>query len=642
MNYPSSMDDQFLSQVTDIINQHMGEESFSVEMLSSKAGISRSMLHRKLIRLTGKSPGELITIKRLERSRELLENNVGTISEIAYKVGFSSPSYFNKVFKKHFQVAPGEVKRKVHLNDTKPEMIATKDSTPAFIPWHKKTSLIVSIVVFVILIAGTSIVFTTKNKTQNRIALAVLPIHNLTGSDDNTYLADGLHETLIGKLGQIKSIRVISRTSTLQFRDSKLSMKDIAKQLGVNTLIEGSLLKAQDSLRFMIQVIDVFPKERHILAQEYCDVFSNSLKMQAHIVKDISHQANIKLTKDDDKWMQESKVVNPETYQAYLRGMHFLHKGTDEAFEQGIDYLLQAIELDPADANAYAFLALGYATQGHGQLESEEAFRRTLWAANTALQIDPDNQEAHTALALHHLYNTWDWTTSKQAFENALLINPSNAIAHAHYAWHCVLFDEMEKSLFHAKEAVKLHPMNASFKSWLAVLYVHAGFPNEAIEMANQAFQLKENIPYGNYAIGCALIVQGKNQLALDYFKKLPKEEFKWKTLLGYAYVKADMHEEAQAIWETMEKSPNKHRINPCYRGMMASYLGYTDTAFELFNKAIDKKHYPITYIGIYHCTEFIKDDPRFALLLKKMNLPTPVKGVFANKKKQQNKLPQS
>ena len=271
-------------------------------------------------------------------------------------------------------------------------------------------------------------------------SIAVLPLHNLTGQVENNYFVDGMHDALIGELGQIGSLRVISRTSTLRYRDSNILLKDIAHELGVNTIVEGSIIGAGDSLRILIQLIDVYPKERHIFANEYPDGMHNVLTVQSSAVKDIAKKINVKLSKNEEQRLAKQRTVNPETYKAYLRGMYYLNQGTEESFEKGINYLQEAIDKDPGDPYAYAGLAVGYAMVGHGQLNSEEAFLRATSAAKKAIKLDPTIDEAYTALSILYLYDVWDWSLTKEAFENALANNPNNEIAHAHFAWYYVLF----------------------------------------------------------------------------------------------------------------------------------------------------------------------------------------------------------
>lgn len=618
-----SMNEQFTDIISRIIEDNIDNENFSVEDLAKGAGLSRSMLHRKLKKLTGKSASDLITEKRLLRAKELLENDVATASEIAYRVGFNSPSYFNKVFKKHFKISPGEVRK--HSKITKNQK-ASDLELGRLDYFQRKTKLLRSkemIAFLAIIVTGVVIYLGLILFRSTERSIAVLPLNNLTGQAENDYFVNGMHDALIGELGKLSALRVISRKSTLRYRDSDMLLPDIAKELGVNTIVEGSVLGVGDSLRILIQLIDVFPKERHILANEYTEGLQNVLAMQFSAVKDIANKIDIKISKPEQERLEQARTVNPETYKAYLRGMYYINLGTPENFEKGIKYLLESIDKDPADPFAYAALALGYANVGHGQLDAAEAFRRAISAANTAIKLDPTIDEAYTAQALIYLYQYWEWDKAKEAFESAIKQNPNNALAHAHFAWYHILFYDLEKAIYHGKKAADLNPLYVSYNAWLSLIYYKNKEYNEAESWAKKALELRENVPYANYALGLVNLHRKNYTEAIVFHEKLPVNDH-FKTLLGYAYVKAGKKEKALVLWNEMEEKSKNQWVNPCYRGMMAVYLGFTDKAFELLNEACDKKFYPINYIHYFPFIKEIWSDPRYAELLKKMNLPHP------------------
>jgi pentatricopeptide repeat protein len=410
-----------------------------------------------------------------------------------------------------------------------------------------------------------------------------------------------------------------------------LLLKDIAQELGVNTIVEGSIIGAGDSLRILVQLIDVFPKERHIFAHEYHDGMHNVLTVQSSAVKDIAQKINVKLSKSEAQRLAKTRKVDPETYKAYLRGMYYLNQGTEESFEKGINCMQEAIDRDPGDALAYAGLAVGYAFVGHGQLNSEEAFLRATSAANKAIKLDPTIDEAYTALSILYLYDVWDWSVTRDAFENALANNPNNEVANAHFAWYHVLFGDMEKSIYYAKKAVMIEPFSASYSSWLALLYWYNKDDDNAAHWANRTLELKDDHPYGNLTLSWIYLRKKEYKQALEYIDKLPVDDDYWKMLRGYVYVKAGQPDKAVKYWNEMVERKKSESVNTCYMGIMAAYLGYTDKAFELLSDAVEKKYYPITYIEFYPGTENIQNDPRYNVLLQKMNLPTNKAFITSN-----------
>lgn len=622
MENQSSREDQFLTIIDQIIDDNIGNEDFSVEDLAQQAGLSRSMLHRKLIKVTGKSASLRITEKRLEHARNLLENDVATVSEVAYRVGFSDPSYFNKVFKKHYQVSPGNVKKNLKIDNNKP----LKEQDPE-IPASSKTkgyrsSVRVALFLIVIIISGGGLFYIFRGLRPTEVSIAVLPLHNLTGQPENDYFVDGMHESLIGELGQLGVPRVISRTSTLGFRNSDMLLPEIAKKLDVNTIVEGSVMAIGDSIKFLIQLIDVFPKERHLLKKEYSDVVQNVVKIQTIAVKDIAEKIRIRLSENEEQLLEEARKVNPETHQAYLRGMYFLNQGTFESTKTGLAFLEQAIKKDPGDPSAYAGFALGKAIQGHGAIAPRESFRSAKAAADKALIIDPSNDEAHTALALLYLYQYWDWPKAQEAFEKAISNNPNNVIAHAHYAWYHVLIGNINQSIFHAKRAVELDPLAASYQSWLAWLYYHNDDYDQAELWTRKSLELSPDIPWGNMVLGWTYLKNTQFDKAIEVHERLPNNTARWRWFRCRTYVLAGEKEKAISIWNELEELSENQWINPFYLGMIAGVLGDTDRAFELINEAVDNKYFPLTYMDVFPSSDFIKNDPRYRAILQKMNLP--------------------
>ena len=617
-----SQNDILLHKVREDITRNLDNEQYSVETLARNIGLSRSMLHRKLVKTIGKSAGDLITETRLEHAKKLLEENTCTVSEIAYKVGFRTPSYFNKVFKDYYHVPPGELKKNTNVLSDPTDKQVPSDKEQKQSSKNKKNLYAISLLTIIAFTIASFILYKalTPTKTEEK-SIAVLPLNNMTGMDNTDYFVDGMHDALIGELGKISSIRVISRTSTLRYRNSDMLLKDIANELGVDCIVEGSVICLGDSLCILIQLIDVFPEERHLLADEYNDLMPNALLVQSSMAQDIAKKIDVKLTKEERQVLSSFRTVDPETYKSYLRGMYYLHQGTKEGFHQGIEQLRLAIDRDPADPFAYAGLALGYSIMGHGQLESEEAFLSAMSSAEKAIRLDPTIDEAYNALAILYLYSTWDWEKAKKAFENNILHNPNNAIAHAHFAWYHVLFHDREKCLYHAKRATLLEPLSAAYHSWLALLYFHYKEYEQAEASAQRALELKENNPYGNLIMGRVRLIQNKFDEAIAYQQKLPKRLY-WETELGYTYTKIGQRDKAMEIWNKYYEISHKKKLNPCHMGKMAAYLGFTDKAFDFLNKAIEEKSYPITYLDFYPYTENINHDPRYADLFRKMNLP--------------------
>ncbi len=571
-------DSEFVDRLNQIIEANLKDENFGVSELAREIGTSRTNLYQKVKSIRHMSVSRFISEVRLKKAMELLKQTSQNVSEVAYEVGFGSPTYFIKCFHDYYGFPPGEVKHENREETEKAEQLIEKPE-PILQKRRIRKPFIIPVFILVILISFS--VFLTKylssrnGKTEKSIA--VLPLHNLTGNPDNDYFADGLQDAIIGELGQISSLRVISRTSTLRFRDSGLMLKDIANQLGVGMIMEASLIGASDSIHVLVQVIDVFPKERHILAKEYNDVMKNALSVQSIVVKDIAQTTRVKLTNSEEEKLDQVRTVNPETYKAYLRGMYYVQQGSKDEYAKGIGYLQEAIKKDPGDPLAYAGLALCYATKGHGVLDPDESFRRAMNAAQKAIKLDPNSDEAFTALSLLYMDVEWNWKKARESFEQALAVNPNNSIAHANYAWYYVLFNDIDKAVYHGEQAVKNDPLSSSYQAWLALLYRNQGQEDKAIATAKHALELNKKQGYPWVLLSDVALEHKQFDQAIDYAEHLPKG-FYWDLTRGYTYLKAGQRDKAVAFWDQYKNKPN---INPCLLGMMAAYLGYTDKAFD-------------------------------------------------------------
>lgn len=609
-----SMDQALLDRIKSTVLENLANEQFSVEELSHEIGMSRSYLHRKLKLLQGKSVSQYIREVRLAEAMKLLKKDVATVSEIAYRVGFNSPSYFNKTFQKFYGFPPGEYKKGM-LPDEALSNEVDKRSI-----WHHYKWLLVA---GVLLIGVMSFYFSYQAVSgTTEASIAVLPFDNLTGQEENDYFVDGFSKALIGELGTISSIRVISNTSSHRYKASQALLPQIASELGVNTVVEGSLLGVGDSVRVLIQVIKVFPLERQVWAHEYSGTIAEIFQIHRDVVHDIAQKIDVGISQDLKK---EYRKVNPVTYRAYLRAQYEMEKGTEEAIKAGMDYFYKAIESDPGDPLAYAGLAMGYAYQGHG-LSKSDAYDRATTAARKAIRLDPTLDEAHSVMASLYLYSYWDWEIARASFEKALAANPSNAIAHADYAWYHCLFHDKEKALYHAEKATALDPFSPTWHAWLSLLYFIFDETDKAEQAALKALELQEAIPYGLVTLGWVFLEKGQHEKAIKLHEQLPSEGSFWRTFLAETYIKTGQVEKAERLLTELEEAAKVKEINVVHLGIMAANVNQFDKAFRYLNEGLSKKVYPLIYLDFSIFNQQFKQDPRYHTLLEQLNLPkTPL-----------------
>ncbi len=449
-------------------------------------------------------------------------------------------------------------------------------------------------------------------------SLAVLPLVNLTGDPEQQYFVDGITDTLINGVAQIGALRVISRTSVMHYKGTNKRLGEIAAELNVDAVLEGSAQRVGDNLRVMLQLVDA-ATDQHLWADNRDCEITDVLRVQSDVVQAIAREVNIRLTPEQQTRLSSPRKVNPEVYEAYLRGMFYLTQYTEENLDRGLKYLHQAVEIDPAEPLAYAGLAEGYVTIGHSPSPPPEAFPRAKAAAERALALDPSTVEAVGALADIALYYEWDWTKAEEYFQRALKLNSSLAMTRYHYAWHLALFNRLDEAIAEHKRARDLDPLRPVHTAWLGGLYNYAGRHDEAIAEARKAMDLNPDYGPSYYVMVQAYSRKGMHDEAIATALKAAQSSSKYAgpVLLGIAYAHAGRREEALEIAVRMDRS------RAFLTAQIYIALGEKDKALSLLEGCY-QDHSPIVPWIRVHNGEFeaLRDEPRFRELLKRMNLP--------------------
>ncbi|MEE9279641.1 MAG: tetratricopeptide repeat protein [Myxococcota bacterium] len=384
--------------------------------------------------------------------------------------------------------------------------------------------------------------------TQGPIrSLAVLPLENLSGDPEQEYFADGMTEALIGDLAKISALRVISRTSVMHYKGERRPLPEIAQELGVDWVIEGTVMREADRVRITTQLIDA-RSDVHIWSERYDRDLSDVLALQADVARAVAREIKVAVTPTEESRLTNTRRVDPETYEAYLRGMYYLNKSTPEEFQQGLAYLHEAVEKNPGDPLAYAGLALGYATLGHGPAPPLDAWPKAQAAALRALKLDDTLAEAHLALGDAKLYYEWDWAGAEQSLRRALELDPSLAMAHYHYAWHHALFGRLDEAIVEHKRAQELDPLTPLYTAWLGGLYWYGGQYEEAIAEAEKSLQLDPGFGQGLFVLGAAYAESGMYAEAIAAHQAAAAANPAWRFGLGRSYAMAGRTDEARQI----------------------------------------------------------------------------------------------
>src|SRR6202795_222382 len=301
-------------------------------------------------------------------------------------------------------------------------------------------------------------------------SLAVLPLENLSGDPAQDYFSDGMTDELITELGQISELRVISRTSVMTYKGARKSLPQIARELNVEAVVEGTVLRSGEQVRITAQLIQA-PADKHLWAQSYVGDVREPLALQRQVARAIAEEIRIELTPHERDVLKNVKTVNAEAYEAYLKGRYFWNKRTGDGLKMAVGYFKQAVEKDPNYAQAYTGLADSYALLGdweYGVLAPTEAYPKAKAAATKALELDSTLGEAHISLAFTLDGFDWDFGAAEKEFTRGIELNPGYATGHQWYAGHLILFGRSSEAIAEMKKAEDLDPPSLIIGAFLA------------------------------------------------------------------------------------------------------------------------------------------------------------------------------
>jgi TolB-like protein/tetratricopeptide (TPR) repeat protein len=492
------------------------------------------------------------------------------------------------------------------------------DAWPA--GWRLAAGVVSATVVLVV--AGWWLSFVALPPASATPSLIVLPFENLSGDPEQDFFAVGMHDALISELGRIGALHVISRTSAARYRQGEKSIPEIARELNVRMVVEGSVARLGDDVQVRVSLIEAVPAERHLWSDEYRRRLQEVLGMHGEIARSIAQTIRVELTAGDVARLGTAPLVDPVTYEAYLRGMSHLYRATPADVEAGLRYLHQAVDWNPADPLAYAGLAYGYITLGHGAAPLADAWPRAREAALRAVALAPRLPAARAALAQVNLYHEWDWEGAEREFQRANELNPSMAMNHYHQAWYFALFDRMDEAIAAHKRAQALDPLTPVHTAFLGTLYSMVGRHDEAIAEARRSLDLNpSNAPAALLALGDALLQAGRVDEAIETHQRLASAVAPGRGVLGHTYAASGRAAEAQRIADELESEP-PGPWNAFWLASIHAALGNPDRALDWL--AYEPSHAWLPWVRNLSWFRSLRGDPRFVELVRSMNLPPP------------------
>src|SRR5438128_7520114 len=411
-------------------------------------------------------------------------------------------------------------------------------------------------------------------------SLAVLPLDNLSGDASQNYFADGMTDELITDLAQISALRVISRTSVMVYKGARKPLPEIARELNVDAVVEGTVLRSGKQVRITAQLIQA-PADKHLWTQTYEGDVSDTLALQKKVDRAMVEQIRIKLTPQEEAVLKNVKVVNPEAYENYLKGRYFWNKRTADGLKKATYYFNQAIESDPNYSLPYTGLADIHQLSDHPQLAREEVQK--------ALDLDDQLPEAHNSLArLLYLFNR-DWEGADREFKRALELDHNYAPAHHWYSMYLAVEGRKEQALAEAQKASELDPLSPVVGANLAKILQAAGQNDKAIEQAKKTLDLEPDSAVTHAVLG--VVYQDKRMYAeaiTEYKRALqlggPPGEVRG--LLGYAYAVSGNRTDAEKIIAELKALWPRHTHAALDLAVVFSGLGNKENALYWLEKA--------------------------------------------------------
>ncbi|MFQ5664685.1 MAG: tetratricopeptide repeat protein, partial [Terriglobia bacterium] len=457
-------------------------------------------------------------------------------------------------------------------------------------------------------------------------SLAVLPLKNLSGDPEQEYFADGMTDALIANLQKIQALRVISRTSVMSYKGVDKPLPQIARDLDVDGIIEGSVLRVGNRVRITIQLFHG-PTEQNLWGERYERDLVDVLVLQSEVAQAIVREVEIQLTAQEEAQLASTRPVDPEAYEAYLKGRYEWNSRSAEGLNRAIGYFQQAIQQDSTYAQAYAGLADCYLVlAGQAELPPEEAYTQAKAAAARALEIDDTLAEAHTSLALIHMLH-FDWVKAEEAFLRALERNPNYATAHHWYALYLSAMGRSAEALAHVRRARALDPVSPIISSNVAWCLYLARQYDQAIEAARRTIQDHPNFDAAHGYLGQAYLEKGMYEEAIVELKHALDLSGGGNIFLGEignAYAVAGRRTQARQMLAELTQRARERYVSPYDIALVHIGLGENERAFELLNQAVQERSSRFVNLKVHPRLDTLKSDPRFEQLLRRMDFPQP------------------
>ncbi len=456
-------------------------------------------------------------------------------------------------------------------------------------------------------------------------SIAVLPLENLSGDPGQEYFADGMTEELITDLGKISALRVISRTSAMHYKGTAKTLPEIARELNVDAVVEGSVTRSGGRVRITAQLIQA-TNDKHLWAETYERNLSDVLALQDEVARNITTEIQIKLTPQQQARLASARPVSPEAHELYLKGRYEWNKRSEQGLKKGLQYFEEATAKDPNYAKAYAGISDSYhILADNGFLPANDADPKAKAAALKALEIDPDLADAHASLALVLEDYDRDWTGAEREYRRAIELNPGYATAHHWYALLLARLGRHDEALREIEEAQKLDPLSLTINASVGLVLYFARRYDAGIAQLRKTLELEPNHAGSHACLGWAYLQKGMHQQAIAEFQKAVNQQNRSPDSLAglaAAYAAAGKRDDAHRVLNRLQALSRQANPVPYLTADIYVYLGEREEAFAWFERAFEAHDPTMGVLKVDPNLDSLRSDPRFQDLLRRMNFP--------------------
>lgn len=464
-----------------------------------------------------------------------------------------------------------------------------------------------------------------RRVSRKRIrSLAVLPLSNLSGDPGQEYFADGMTETLIADLAKLRALRIISRTSVMRYKGSTKSLPEIAEELQVDGVVEGSVLRVGPRVRITAQLIHA-GTDMHLWAESYERDLQDVLVLQSEVARAIAREIQVAVTPEESKRLASVRPVNPEAYEAYLKGRFYWYKLTREHLDTALEYFQLALQKDPSYAPAYVGIAYTWLSRTDtGAIPAREAFPKVKEAVLKALELDDTLAEAHGVLAGVRRHFDWDWGGAEKEFQRALQLNPNSADIRFFYSDFLISMRRPQEAMAEMERALALDPLNFLYPCFLGWHYLYLGRYDDAVAQLQKTLRTEPDFTAVHLGLWGAFYKKQMDEGALaeakKFFALLDDNEIAETLERGYA--EAGYREAMRQAAEKLVARSTSAYVPALRIARLYAHAGEKDRALELLEKAFQQHELPLVHLSVAWDWDNLRGEPRFRDLLRQMNFP--------------------